>query len=225
MDRQIDQLLKNIYYDLKSPLAYTSKTNVYKAAKKKLPDISKKYVDLWFRKQLSPTLHKPVRYKFKRNKTIVMNIGDQYQSDLCDVANISKDNDGFTFLLTCIDCFSRYVWVKPVKNKSGKEITKVLESIFREKVCKRLQTDKGKEFLNINVKNLLIKYKVQLWISNNDDVKAAIVERFNRTLKTRMYKYFTANNTRRYIDVLQDLVKGYNNTVHSSIKWLLARFA
>ena len=218
MDQEIDHLLKSLYYDLESPLAYTSKMNVYKAAKKKRPDISKKDVDLWFRKQLAPTLHKPVRYKFKRNKTIVMNIGDQYQSDLCDVTNISKDNDGFTFLLTCIDCFSRYAWVKPVKNKSGKEITKVLESIFREKVCKRLQTDKGKEFLNINVKNLLIKYKVQLWISNNDDVKAAIVERFNRTLKTRMYKYFTANNTRRYIDVLQDLVKGYNNTVHSSIK-------
>ena len=218
MDRQIDQLLKNIYYDLKSPHAYTSKMNVYKAAKKKLPDISKKDVDLWFRKQLAPTLHKPARYKFKRNKTIVMNIADQYQSDLCDVTNISKDNEGYTFLLTCIDCFSRYAWVKPVKNKSGKEIAKVLESIFKEKVCKRLQTDKGKEFLNIIVKNLLKKYKVQLWISNNDDVKAAIVERFNRTLKTRMYKFFTANNTRRYIDVLQDLVDGYNNTVHSTIK-------
>ena len=218
MDREIDHLLKKLYYDLKSPQAYTSKINVYKAAKNKRSDIRKKDVDLWFRKQLAPTLHKPVRYKFKRNKIIVLSIGDQYQSDLCDVTNIAKDNEGFTFLLTCIDCFSRYAWVKPVINKSGKEIAKVLENIFTEKVCKRLQTDKGKEFLNINVKNLLKKYKVELWISNNDDVKASIVERFNRTLKTRMYKYFTANNTRRYVDVLQDLVDGYNNTTHSAIK-------
>ena len=218
MDLEIDHVLKNLYYDLKSPQAYTSKRNVYKAAKKKHSDIRKKDVDLWFRKQLAPTLHKPVRYKFKRNKTIVLSIGDQYQSDLCDVTNIAKDNEGFTFLLTCIDCFSRYAWVKPVINKSGKEIAKVLEGIFQEKVCKRLQTDKGKEFLNINVKRVLKKYKIELWISNNDDVKASIVERFNRTLKTRMYKYFTANNTRRYTDVLQDLVDGYNNTIHSTIK-------
>ena len=106
MKQQMDHLLKNIYYDLKSPHAYTSKINVYKEAKKKLPELRKIDVDLWFRKQLAPTLHKPVRYKFKRNKTIILSIGDQYQSDLCDVANISKDNDGFTFLLTCIDCFS-----------------------------------------------------------------------------------------------------------------------
>ena len=73
------------------------------------------------------------------------------------------------------------------------------------------------------MKKLLKKYKIQLWISNNEDVKAAIVERFNRTLKTRMYKYFTANNTRRYVDVLQDLVDGYNNTIHSSIKMAPSR--
>ena len=44
-----------------------------------------------------------------------------------------------------------------------------------------------------------------------------MVERFNRTMKTRMYKYFTANNTIRYVDVLPELISGYNNTVHSSI--------
>ena len=48
-------------------------------------------------------------------------------------------------------------------------------------------------------------------------MKAAMVERFNRTMKTRMYKYFTSNNTKRYVDVLPELISGYNNTVHSSI--------
>ena len=91
-----------------------------------------------------------------------------------------------------------------------------MEEIFQEKVCKRLQTDKGKEYLNQHVRKLLKKYNVELWTSNND-VKAAMVERFNRTMKTRMYKYFTANNTRRYVDVLSKLISGYNNTKHSSI--------
>ena len=45
-----------------------------------------------------------------------------------------------------------------------------------------------------------------------------IVERWNRTMKEKMFKYFTANNTNKYIDVLDDFVERYNNTRHSSIK-------
>ena len=100
------------------------------------------------------------------------------------MSNISKFNYKYSFLLTCIDCFSRYAWVKPVKNKSGPEIARVLEEICREKVCKRLQTDKGKEYLNQHVRKLLTKYNTELWTSNNE-VKASLVERFKRTMKTR----------------------------------------
>ena len=56
------------------------------------------------------------------------------------------------------------------------------------------------------------------FFTTNSEQKASIVERFNRTMKGRMYKYFTAKNTYRYIDVMQDLVDGYNNTYHRSIK-------
>ena len=83
-------------------------------------------------------------------------------------------------------------------------------------MCKRLQTDKGKEYLNQRVRKLLTKYNIEMWTSNNE-VKASLVEWFNRTMKTIMYKYFTANNTRRYVEVLPKLVSGYNNTIHSSI--------
>ena len=55
--------------------------------------------------------------------------------------------------------------------------------------------------------------------STHGDAKFSVVERlrFNRTLKTRMYRYFTSANTLRYDDVLQDLVRGYNASEHSSI--------
>ena len=132
-----------------------------------------------------------------------MSIGDQYQADLCDMSNIAKQNDGYKFLLTCIDCFSRRAWIEPLQSKHGKLIEKALEKIFQDQVCKRIQTDKGTEFLNIHVRNLLKRHKVELWVSENEDIKAALVESLNRTIKTRMYKYFTANNTRKYIDVLQ----------------------
>ena len=79
-----------------------------------------------------------------------------------------------------------------------------------------MQTDKGEEYLNQHVRKLLTKYNIELWTWNNE-VKAPLVEIFNRTMKTRMYKYFTANNTRRYVEVLPKLMLGYNNTIHSSI--------
>ena len=54
-------------------------------------------------------------------------------------------------------------------------------------------------------------------VTRNPDVKAAIVERFNRILKEKMWRYFTYKNSRRYIDLLQDIVT-YNNGYHSTIK-------
>ena len=48
--------------------------------------------------------------------------------------------------------------------------------------------------------------------------KNLVIERFNRTIKDEIFKYFSVNNTRKYIDVLDLLVDQYNNTNHSSIK-------
>lgn len=61
-------------------------------------------------------------------------------------------------------------------------------------------------------------HNIELFSTENDDIEGGIIERFNRTLKTRMWKYFTAERTNRYVDVLQDLIDSYNNTYHSSIK-------
>jgi hypothetical protein len=89
-----------------------------------------------------------------------------------------------------------------------------LKLIFEKSSFRRLQTDKGREFFNSNVKRLLEKTHTEGWISENDDVKPALVERFNRTLKDRMYKYFTSKNTKKWIDILPKLIRNYNNTVH-----------
>ena len=218
MEASLDNTLKDLYYNAENPEAYSSQEKVYRAAKKKFPNLSRKTVKIWFEIQSVVGLHKRVRYNFPRNKTIVISLGDQLQSDLCDMRNLSKFNDRNNYILTGIDCFSRKAFAEPLKNKTGKELVRALSNIFRKQNFRRLQTDKGKEFLNVNVKNLLKSQNMELWVSENDDIKAALVERFNRTLKDKMYKYFTANNTRRWVDVLKKLVSGYNNSYHRSIK-------
>ena len=215
----VERLLHELYYDPKSPSAYTSIGNVYRAARNINPSIKRRDVDQWFRSQLTPTLHKPTRSNFPRNQVIVMSIDEQWQADLCDMSLKSEMNDDYTFILTCIDCFSKYAWAIPLKSKHADEIIRALTDILEKsgRKPKRLQTDKGKEFLNRKVKSFLQKHNIQLFTSESEK-KASIVERFNRTMKGRMYKYFTARNTYRYVNVLQTLVDGYNQSFHRSIK-------
>ena len=104
-----------------------------------------------------------------------------------------------------------------VKNKSGETLVNGFQSILDlGRSPEKLQTDKGTEFLNRNFQSFL-KEKYIHFFTTNSELKASVVERFNRTLKTRMWKYFTAKNTRVYIDILQDIANAYNNSYHRSI--------
>ena len=164
-------------------------------------------------------LHKPARHTFVRNQTLVAHIDEQWQADLADMSNISSENNGIMFLLTCVDILSRYAWVIPVRSKSAANMLTAMRQLFKQaspRTPTRLQTDRGKEFYNAPVHMFLRKQGVELF-STNSDHKAAIVERFNRTLKHRIYKYLTASNTRRYADVLPDIVHSYNNSYHRTI--------
>ena len=96
----------------------------------------------------------------------------------------------------------------PLKDKTGKSVSSALETIFKERELEKMWVDKGKEFYNKDVKNSIELYSTE---------KSSVVERWIRTMKEKMWKYFLAKSTNVYIDVLPDLVKEYNNTRHSSI--------
>ena len=81
-----------------------------------------------------------------------------------------------------------------------------------------MSTDcKGTEFTGVKTKQQFKKHGIRYVTTQNPDVKAAVVERVNRTLKSRMWRYLTYKNTYRYIDVLEQLVKSYNRSEHSSL--------
>ena len=164
------------------------------------------------------SMHKPVRRKFPRRKTFSKGINDLFQADIVDVSNVSNYNDRKRYILTCIDVFSKYAWAVSLSTKSANDVARAFENhVLSERKCAMLQTDKGSEFLSGSFQNMLRNHNIHWYSSENDDVKAAVVERFNRTLKERIYRYFTYKNTRRYIDVLPDIVRAYNNTHHRSI--------
>ena len=161
---------------------------------------------------LAEELHKPVKRKFNKRRVLVNGIDKIWAADLADMKKFKKYNDGVNFLLLVIDTFSKYSWIVPLKNKKGETVAEALKNIFEERKPEKLWTDKGTEFKNKNVKKLIEVY------STENEEKSSIVERWIRTMKEKMWKYFTDNKTLTYMNVLPDLVEDYNNTVHSSIK-------
>ena len=67
-----------------------------------------------------------------------------------------------------IDVFSKYGWIKPLKNKSGNSVTETFETILKEgRKPEYLWTDKGKEFYNKDLKTLLDKHIINLYSTEN----------------------------------------------------------
>ena len=153
--------------------------------------LSRKQAEKELQSVLSYTLHKPRRKRFPTLPTMVYGRDEQWQLDLVDMQKLSKWNKGMKYLLTVIDVFSKAAWAEPIKNKGAKEIVKKRLSPRRPL---RVQTDRGTEFYNAAVQAW---FKKEGWdhFSTEGDSKASVVERWHRTLKQRMYRYFTAQNT------------------------------
>ena len=115
-----------------------------------------------------------------------------------------------------IDVLSRKAWVIPLKDKTGSSLVTAFKSI-EDPLPMKLQTDKGTEFTNRKMQGWLKSHDVEFFTTENDDIKACHVERLNRTLKSKLWRYFTKNNTLTYLDILQDVVSTYNHTPHRSI--------
>ena len=130
----------------------------------------------------------------------------------------SRWNKGYRYLLMVLDVFSKYGWIIPLKDKKGETVAKALKTILKEgRKPEYLWTDKGKEYYNKHVKELLDKNKITLYSTENEE-KSSVCERWNRTIKTKMWKQFTVQGNTQYLEMLPKLVKQYNNTRHSSTK-------
>lgn len=170
------------------------------------------------RQQVVNELHKRVRKNFPRRKVKIKGIDDLWQADLVEMQAYSKINNGFKYLLTVVDAFSKYAWVKSIKNKTAKEVSDAISQIFQSssRIPRNLQTDLGKEFYNTLFKNIMKKHNINHY-SSYSFLKASIVERFNRTLKEKMWKMFSFRGSYKWRDILDNIVHEYNNSKHRTI--------
>lgn len=142
-------------------------------------------------------------------------------ADLADVRHIRKENNNIGYLLVCIDVFSRYMQVVPCRNKDANTMLVAFKQVVENKDSeglRRLNTDLGTEFWNRKVRNYLCSRGIKLYSVYSSEIKAALAERAIRTLKARIYKFITSQNSSRYIDQLQNMVSAYNRSPHSGLK-------
>jgi hypothetical protein len=204
--------MESTYYNVVAPASYGG------LSKFKPKGYTKKEVREWLQSQDTYTLHKPTRRRFPIRQVVVYGIDHQWPADLVDLAKLSSYNKGFKYLLTCIEVLSRYAWVVPLKDKTGKILKDAFQVIFKSgRRPILLQTEKGTEFTNRVFQKFPKEYDVHFFTTYNEETKASIVERFNRTLKTKMWKYFTHRETLTYVEVLSEMVASYNHIVHRTI--------
>ena len=210
--------LEKIYYDPKSSGSYGGIKKLYNEAKEKIPNLHYRDVESWIKDQETYSLFRERRKPFPRLPILVDKIDEQWQADIMDMTWISKANQNYKYLLVIIDCLSRYAWAVPLKDKSAPTVINAFKHVFTKRKPVKLQTDQGKEFKNQYLKYYLEKLNINHFTSTDDLIKCAIVERFNRTLRSRIYRYLHYTNQHKYINVLDDIINAYNNTYHRTIK-------
>ena len=206
----MNEILHELYCNPKFPASLLSLQKFYREAKKGINDFTYRNIVAWSKQSETYTMHKSARKNFCREQIYTNSIDYLWEIDLVDVSRLKEYNEGYTFLLVCIDTFSKYVWIRPLKKKTGEATVEAFMDIVRKDVRtpKNIHYDQGTEFTNRQFQQLIKSMNSNGYEAIND-TKGAIVERVTRTLKNKMYRYFKAENTFRYMDVVQDLVESY----------------
>lgn len=165
---------------------------------------------------IAKELHKQSRKNFPTRNVELKGINDLYQADLVEMIPFSRVNKGYKYILTMINCFSKYAIAVPLKTKQADEVVKALKPILENNKMKHFQTDQGTEWFNSKVSSLLKSYNINHYFTYSDK-KASIVERFNRTLKGKMWRLFSELGSFQWLNILPNLIKKYNNSKHRTI--------
>jgi len=213
------EYLSTIYYDPLHPGSYSGLNKLWNSIKEdNIHKLTYTQVKDWLKKQEGYVRHKPAPRVFPRQKILMSSLDEQWDADVMDMQKFSRHNSGYRYLAVFIDIFSRYIWVEPLKTKKNEDMLRAINRVFKKgRKPLYLRTDQGNEYTGKYVQHFLRKNNVHHFTALNP-MHANYAERVIRTLKGKIYRFFTANQTKKYIDHLDDIVSSYLNTVHRSTK-------
>ena len=176
------------------------------------------------KKDIINELHRMARVNFPRRRTVIKGMDDLWQTDLCEFIPYSKINNNFKYALIVIDCFSKFVWGRALKDKKGTTVAQAMREIFKSvmrdkkhKIPTNIQSDNGGEYYSKEFQKLMKEFNINHY-STFSVIKSAFAERVIRSLKLKLYKAMSLRGKYIWYDILDDIITQYNLTKHSVIK-------
>ena len=184
-----------------------------------VPSFSAKINDFLRKNKLHSVHRRIIKKKFPRRRVIARFPFELFMADLIEYPRDKYNNNGYCFILVLIDCFTKMLYAAPMKRKNKEWCADAFQSIFNhmDSFPINLVTDGGLEFFNSNVQDVFQNYGINHYRTpTSTKWKASVVERAIRTIKSRLEKYFKFRKTRKWIDVIDQVVENINQTPHSA---------
>ena len=185
---------------------------------KSVPSYSSKIAD-FLRKNKTSSIFRNVRRKFPRRRVKSYFPFEVVMSDTINYRQYANSNRHYKYIMIVIDVFSKKAWAEPLKSLKDFDSAISLEKIFKSMpdMPHSLVTDRGLEYYNSKCKNLFERFGIKHY-SIRGPHKACVAERFIRTLKGRLEKYFWNTKRFNWADILSQFIDNYNGTYHRTIK-------
>jgi len=210
-----NELLNKLYY---KDLIMSGSNELYKKAKEVHPKITMKIVKEWLSNQQSSQMNnKPV--KKNEFKPIYAEQPYSFQIDLTFFPRYKKQNSEYYVLFTAININTRFGYVYYSKDKEMTTILKFIKDMEKKTEINVIQTDKGSEFNNSEFKKFCEENNIILDLIKSDSHKLGIINRWHRTIKEKLVKYFDSFDTVRWIDIIDKIVYNYNHTKNRGISY------
>ena len=212
--------LQKIYEDVGHPCGYSGIEKLTKYFKNNRRKISKKQILEFLKNQPAWSYHGLIPRKFVRRPIKVSRPGHILGVDIADFTKtLSKYNNNFRYVLVLIDCFSRKLCLSVLRNKSNQTTADAIEDFLKKSEYKYryIFSDEGGEFIGSHTHKIYEKFNIVRYSVKNRRYKCSIAERVIRTIKEKIYKYFTQKNTFKYVNVLKKVEDVYNNTPHRGL--------
>ena len=216
------EFLKKVYEDIGHPISFSGPYKIFEYIKKNSDrkDISLRDIKQFLKGQSGYTFHGNIPRTYLRLPIKVAGPGIILGCDLADMNNyVASFNDNYRYILVLIDIFSRKVSLTALKNKTCSNFAIALEKYLKTSPYNYsyVYSDDGKEFLGKAAQKIYKKYKIHRYSVKSRKFKCSIAERFIRTMKEKLYKYFSQFNTFKFIDILEKLETAYNSSKHRGL--------
>lgn len=215
------KLFKSIYFQPSKLGSFTGIQQFLSAVQKRTKSkVVLEQAKDWIKSVNSYTLFRPAVKKFKRRKVIVSGIDAVWGLDLSILpSRYSRANNGYTAICFCIDIFSRFLFARMLKDKSGESVLIAFKDIIEKSSRKpgAIWVDKGTEWNNRKFRAYLKAQKIEYYTIQDDNIKSSFAERVQRTIKLRIARFLNHSNSLKFADKLQAFVDSYNKTPHRAL--------